>query len=133
MTVPSGFAIDSFEAEPGRKRSEQATGSGEEKTVQKVTWTGGKVPTDEEAVFRFNASLDSSKTYTVNVRQTYSDGKIVDWTGSESSDTPAPLVEGVSSLGGGSPTALTIIALTVGILGVPLAIVALAMRGRPLA
>src|SRR5438034_11766412 len=38
MTVPSGFAIDSFEAEPGWKRSEQATGSGEEKTIQKVTW-----------------------------------------------------------------------------------------------
>ncbi len=94
MTVPSGFAIDSFEAEPGWKRSEQATGSGEEKTIQKVTWTGGKVPTDEDAVFRLNASVDSSKKYTVKVRQTYSNGKIVDWTGSESSDTPAPLVEG---------------------------------------
>ena len=133
MTVPSGFAIDSFEAEPGWKRSEQATGSGEEKTIQKVTWTGGKVPTDEDAVFRFNASVDSSKKYTVKVRQAYSNGKIVDWTGSESSDTPAPLVDGVSSLGGGGTTTLTIVALIVGGVGVLLGIAGLATRGRPLA
>jgi len=133
LTVPSGFAIDSFEPEPGWTRSEQATGSGEEKVVQKVTWTGGKVPTDEDAVFRFNASLDSSKTYTLNVRQTYSNGKVVDWTGKESSDTPAPLVDGVSELGGGGTTTLTIVALIVGAIGVLLGIAGLATRGRPLA
>jgi len=133
MTVPAGLAIDSFEPSPGWKRQEQATGSGEERVVQTVRWSGGSVPTDEDAVFRFNASLDSSKTYTVKVRQTYSDGKIVDWTGSESSDTPAPLVEGISSLGGGGTTTLTIIALIVGAIGVLLGIVALATRGRPLA
>jgi uncharacterized protein YcnI len=133
LTVPSGFAIDSFEPAPGWKRSEQATGSGEEKVIQKVTWTGGKVPTDEDAVFRFNASLDSSKTYTVKVRQTYSSGKVVDWTSSESSDTPAPLVDGVSTLGGGGTTTLTIVALIVGAVGVLLGIAGLATRGRPLA
>jgi len=133
LTVPSGFAIDSFEPTPGWKREEQATGSGEEKTIQKVTWSGGKVPTDEDAVFRFNASLESSKTYAVKVRQTYSSGKVVDWTGSESSDTPAPLVDGVSSLGGGGTTTLTIVALIVGAVGVLLGIAGLATRGRPLA
>ena len=133
LTVPSGFAIDSFEPAPGWKRSEQATGSGEEKVIQKVTWTGGKVPTDEDSVFRFNASLESSKTYAVKVRQTYSSGKVVDWTGSESSDTPAPLVDGVSSLGGGGTTTLTIVALIVGAVGVLLGIAGLATRGRPLA
>jgi uncharacterized protein YcnI len=132
LTLPSGFSIDSFEPSPGWTRSEQATGSGEEKVIQKVTWRGGKVPTDEDAVFRFNASVDSSKTYVFSVRQTYSDGKIVDWNGPESSDTPAPRVEGVSSLGGGGTTTLTIIALVVGAAGVVLGIVALATRGRPL-
>jgi uncharacterized protein YcnI len=132
MTVPSGFAIDSFEPAPGWKRQEQATGSGEERVIQTVRWSGGSVPTDEDAVFRFNASLASDKTYTVKVRQMYSDGKIVDWTGSESSDTPAPLVEGVSSLGGGGTTTLTIVALIVGAVGVLLGIAALATRGRPL-
>ena len=60
-----------------------------------MTWTGGKVPTDEDSVFRFNGSTNSSKTYTFKVRQTYSNGKVVDWTGSESSDTPAPTIEAV--------------------------------------
>jgi uncharacterized protein YcnI len=133
LTVPSGFAIDSFEPSPGWKRSEQAIGSGEEKTIQKVTWTGGKVPTDEDSVFRFNASLDSSKTYTLKVRQTYSDGKVVDWTGSESSDTPAPLVDGVSSLGGGGTSTLAIVALIVAAVAVLLGIAGLATKGRPLA
>jgi uncharacterized protein YcnI len=132
LTIPSGFSIDSFEPSPGWKRTEQATGSGEEKTFQKITWSGGRVPTDEDSVFRFNGSLDSSKTYTFKVRQTYSNGKIVDWTGAESSDTPAPIVEGVSSFGGSSST-LTIVALVLGVIGVLLGILGLATRGRPLA
>jgi uncharacterized protein YcnI len=133
LTVPDGFAIDSFEPAPGWKRSAQATGSGEEKVIQKVTWSGGKVPTDEDAVFRFNASLDSSKTYAFTVRQTYSNGKVVDWSGPESSDTPAPRIEGVSSLGGGGATTLTIVALVVAAAAILLGIVALATRGQPLA
>jgi uncharacterized protein YcnI len=132
LTVPSGFSIDSFEAEPGWKRAEQSTGSGEGKTIQKVTWSGGKVPTDEDAVFRFNGSMDSSKTYAFKVRQTYSNGKVVDWTGTESSDTPAPTIEAVSSFGSSSST-LTIVALIVGAIGVLLGIVGLATKERPVA
>ena len=133
LTVPSGFSIDSFEPEPGWKRSEQATGSGEERTIQKVTWSGGSVATDEDAVFRFNGNLDSNKTYTFTVRQTYSDGSVVDWSGPESSDTPAPRIDAVSDLGGGSATTLTIVALVVGGVGVLLGIAGLAARGRPVA
>ena len=56
LTVPAGFAIDSFEPAPtGWKRQVQSTGSGEYAVVQKVTWTGGSVPTGEDSVFRFNA------------------------------------------------------------------------------
>jgi uncharacterized protein YcnI len=132
LTVPSGFSIDSFEAEPGWTRAEQATGSGEQKTIEQVTWSGGKVPTDEDSVFRFNGSMNSSKTYTFKVRQTYSNGKVVDWTGSESSDTPAPTIEAVSSFNGSGST-LTIVALIVGGIGVLLGIVGLATKGRPLA
>ena len=82
LTVPAGFAIDSFEPAPtGWKRQVLATGSGESAVVQKVTWTGGSVPTGEDSVFRFNASTDATKTYTFDVRQTYSDGSVVDWNG----------------------------------------------------
>jgi uncharacterized protein YcnI len=130
LTVPSGFAIDSFEPAPaGWKQQVQSTGSGEDTIVQKVTWTGGHVPTDEDAVFRFNASTTGAKTYTFDVRQTYSDGSVVEWTGPESSDTPAPTIEAVSSLGGGGSSTLAIVALAVGILALIVGIVALATRG----
>src|SRR5881396_3469671 len=76
LTPPSGFSIDSFVPAPGWKRVAQTTGTGENTTVQKVTWTGGKVPTEEDALFQFLASADSSKTYTFTVRQTYSDGTV---------------------------------------------------------
>jgi uncharacterized protein YcnI len=131
LTVPDGLSIDSFEPTPGWDRTEQASGSGESRVIQQVTWTGGKVPTDEDAVFRFNGSLDSAKTYEVDVQQTYSNGKVVDWGGSESSDTPAPQIEGVSSLGGGSSSTLSIIALVVSAVAVLLAVVALVAKGRP--
>src|SRR5678815_659102 len=119
LTVPDGLSIDSFEPAAGWQRAEQASGSGEERVIQQVTWSGGKVPTDEDAVFRFNGSTSSDKTYKFKVRQTYSNGKVVDWSGSESSDTPAPTIEAVSDLGGGSST-LTIVALVVGAIGVVL-------------
>jgi len=130
LTVPPGFAIDSFEPAPaGWKQQVQSTGSGDSAIVQKVTWTGGRVPTDEDAVFRFNASTSGAKSYTFDVRQTYSDGSVVEWTGPESSDTPAPTIEAVSSLGGGGSSTLAIVALAVGILALLVGIVALATRG----
>src|SRR5438093_2194320 len=45
LTVPSGFAIDSFEPAPGWGRSRvQLIGS----RIASVTWTGGSVPTSED-------------------------------------------------------------------------------------
>ena len=101
LFVPQGFHVDSFEPSPGWTRSQDPNS---------YTWSGGRVPTDEDAVFRFSASLDSNKTYKFRVRQAYSNGNIVDRSGPETSETTAPLVEGVSSLGGGGTTTLTIIA-----------------------
>jgi uncharacterized protein YcnI len=118
MTVPSGFGIDSFVPPPaGWTMHEQQTGSGDNAVFTKVTWTGGKTPTGEDSLFQFLAQPASSKTYTFQVQQTYSDGSIVDWAGSESSAYPAPTIEAVSSLGGGGVSLLTIIALVVGVLG----------------
>src|SRR3989440_2581251 len=117
MTPPTGFGIDSFEPAPGWKRDVQSTGSGDATVIQKVTWSGGHTPTEEDSVFHFVASPDSSKTFKFTVRQTYSDGSVVDWTGPESSDSPAPLVKAESSIGGGSTSTLAIIAPVVGGLG----------------
>ncbi|MEN3342756.1 MAG: hypothetical protein V7644_2160 [Actinomycetota bacterium] len=134
LTVPSGFAVDSFEPEPGWKRQVQSSGSGESALVQKVTWTGGHVPTGEDAVFRFDASTSGSKTYTFRVRQTYSDGQVVDWSGPESSDTPAPKLDAVSSLGGGGTSTLALVAVALGALALVVALAGLLLRGggRPL-
>jgi uncharacterized protein YcnI len=135
LTPPEGFSIDSFIAAPGWKRDVQQTGSGEDAVITKVTWDGGNVPTGEATGFQFLGSADSSKTYTFGVRQTYSDGSVVNWNGAESSDAPAPTIEATSSFGGGGGSStLSIIALIVGAVGVVLGGVALAARsgGRPL-
>lgn len=125
LSPPPGFSIDSFAPSPGWKRDVQSTGSGDSAVVTKVTWSGGKVPTGEDALFQFLATADSSKTYTFEVRQTYSDGSVVDWAGPESSDAPAPTIRAVSSLGGGGSSTLEIVA-------VALAAVALAVAGAGL-
>lgn len=133
VTVPDGFQVGSFEAAPGWKRSVKATGESDEAVVSKVTWTGGKVPEGEAAYLRFQGAAAKSGDYAFKVRQTYSDGKVVDWTGAESSETPAPVVQAVDSLGGGgakkSSNTLAVIALIVGIVALLLGLVGLAGRG----
>jgi uncharacterized protein YcnI len=126
FTPPEGFSIDSFIPSPGWKRDVKQTGSGENAVITKVTWDGGDVPHGEATGFQFLGRTDSSKTYTFGVRQTYSDGSVVDWNGPESSDTPAPMIEAKSSFGGGGSSALAIVALIVGALGVLLGAVSLA-------
>jgi len=126
LTPPEGFSIDSFIDAPGWKRDVQQTGSGEDAAITKVTWEGGNVPTGEATGFQFLGRADSSKTYTFVVRQTYSNGTVVAWTGSENSDEPAPTIEATSSFGGsGGSSTLAIVALVVGGLALILAGVAL--------
>jgi uncharacterized protein YcnI len=134
LTPPTGFAIDSFVPSPGWKRTVQQTGSGDSAVVTKVTWTGGAVPTGEDAAFSFLAETAAARDYTFGVRQTYSNGTIVDWSGPESSDTPAPVVTSVASFGGGGTSTLTIVALAAALLALVVAVAGLALRGgRPVA
>lgn len=135
LTVPSGFAIDSFVPSPGWKRALQQTGSGDSAVVQKVTWTGGATPTGEDSLFQFLAEAKAG-TYTFQVQQTYSDGSIVTWSGPESSDNPAPTIDVRSSLGGaGGSSTLTIVALVLGAVGTLVGVIALLAKsgGRQLA
>jgi len=129
FTPPKGFEIDSFFPSPGWKRTVQTTGSGEDAVVQRVTWTGGKVPTDEDAAFSFLASTSGTGTYTFTVRQTYSDNSIVDWSGAESADSPAPTIKAVSTLGGGGTSTLDIIAIALAAVALILAGAGLLARG----
>ena len=129
LTVPKGFSIDSFVPSPGWSRVLQQTGSGDSAVIQKVTWAGGHVPTEEDSLFQFLGEPASNGTYTFQVEQTYSDGSIVNWAGSESSANPAPTISAKSSLGGGGTPTLTIVALVVGAIGVILGAVALFTGG----
>jgi uncharacterized protein YcnI len=126
LTVPSDFPVDSVEPPPpGWTLRVAATGSGEEAVIHRITWSGGHVPTGQAAMFRFAAEASDSGTVSFQVRQTYSDGTVVDWNGAESSDTPAPTIDSVDSLGGGGGTStlaivalvLAIAALVVGVIG----------------
>jgi len=128
LTLPQGFSIDSFVPSPGWTRQLQQTGSGEDAVIQKVTWTGGSTPTEEDSLFQFLAQPAKAGTYTFDVQQTYSDGSIVDWSGPESSAAPAPTIKVSSSVGGGTPT-LTIVALILGAIGIVLGAIALVSRG----
>jgi uncharacterized protein YcnI len=129
LTVPQGFSIDSFVPNPGWTRVLQQTGSGEDAVIQKVTWTGGHVPTGEDSLFQFLGQPAKSGTYTFQVQQTYSDNEIVNWSDPESGANPAPTIQAKASLGGGGTPLLTIVALVVGAVGVILAIVALVSGG----
>ncbi len=135
LTPPKGFSIDSFVPSRGWKRSVEQTGSGEEAVIQKVTWTGGAVPTGEDAEFQFLATANAAGSYTFQVRQSYSGGKVVDWSGPESSDTPAPVIEAKSSLGAGGSSTLAIVALAVGAVALVVGVTGLLVHpgGRPLA
>jgi uncharacterized protein YcnI len=134
LTVPTGFAIDSFAPARGWRRKVSSTGSGEGAVVTKVTWTGGNVPTGEDAIFQFNASASEARTYTFEVRQTYDDLNVVDWAGPESSDTPAPRIEARDSLGGDGSSTVSIVALITAGLAVLLGAAALigSRGGRPI-
>jgi uncharacterized protein YcnI len=129
MTVPKGFSIDSFVPSPGWTRSVQQTGSGDSAVVQKVTWSGGSTPTDDDSLFQFLGQPASPGTYTFQVEQIYSDSSIVDWAGSESSAAPAPTIKAVSSIGGGSSDVLAIVGIVLGALALIIAIAGLLLRG----
>jgi uncharacterized protein YcnI len=136
MSVPSGLGIDSFVAPAAPWHVQLAqTGSGDNAVITKVTLTGGHTPTGEDTLFQFLAQPASAKSYTFGVEQTYSDGSIVNWSGPESSAAPAPTIQVASSLGGGGVSAVTIIALVVGVLALLVGGFALlgGSRGRSLA
>jgi uncharacterized protein YcnI len=141
LSVPSSFSIDSFAASPGWHRAVQAHSSGQNTVIERVTWNGGHVPTNEDSVFSFLGEAAKPGQVRFTVQQTYSDGSIVDWNGTEASPAPAPTIDTVGSLsggGGGSGGAslLAIVAIVLAVLALLASGLALADRGgggRPLA
>jgi uncharacterized protein YcnI len=128
LTIPAGFSVGAVVPAAGWKADVQSTGSGEDAVVQKITWSGGKAGPGEAAFLSFSGRSAGSKSYAFPVRQTYSDGSVVNCSGPESADEPAPTIEAKSSFGGGSST-LAIVALIVGALALIVGGVALVAGG----
>ena len=113
MTVPSGFEVENV-----------ATVAGWTATVNgdKVTWKG-KLDGEELVLLPFTGSAKEEGDYTFKVSQTYSDGSVVDWAGSEDSDTPAVVLavgaaeHGAEESHSDSTKTIAIIALVLGALG----------------
>ena len=136
LTPPEGFSIGSFLPTPGWQRDVQSTGDGEDAVIQKVIWSGGEIPPGEATEFQFLGRADSDQDYAFGVRQTYSNGEVVDWSGPASSDTPAPMIEAKSSLGGGGGFPfLALVALILAVVALLVALGGLLLRpgGRALA
>ena len=134
LDVPDGFQIGGFEDVPGVKRDVVATGTGDEAKVSKVTWSGLRVPAERMAFLRFAGEITGpAKDYVFKVRQTYANGKIVEWAGPEGSDNPAPVVTVKDSLGDSGTDTLAIVALILGGIALLVAISAFVSKsGRPL-
>jgi uncharacterized protein YcnI len=138
LTVPRSFSIDSFVPAPAWHRGLQQSGSGDRAVIQKVTWSGGSIPTGEDALFQFLAQPARAGRYTFTVQQTYSDGSIVNWTGPESGADPAATIDVINGAGassGGGVGVIDIVALVLAALALAVSALALAgggQGGRPL-
>jgi uncharacterized protein YcnI len=122
LTIPSGFDLEHIAPVQGWTAtvSGQKMTNGEMEGGDSVTWKG-KLSGEGLAVLPFTGVPTKDGEYAFTVRQTYSDGSVVEWSGSEDSDTPAARIEAASGTasGGGSDSSKTIaiIALVVGALG----------------
>ena len=120
ITIPEGFELE--HVAPVSGWTPEVAGShhedGGEEGASSVTWKG-ELNGEELAVLPFTGVPKNPGEYKFDVRQTYSDGSVVEWSGSEASDTPAALItatSAASSSGGSDDTAKTlgIIALVLG-------------------
>jgi uncharacterized protein YcnI len=137
ITIPNGFDLESVAAEPGWTATiaGQKQENGELAGGDSITWKG-KLSGTDLAVLPFTGVPTKDGQYVFTVRQTYSDGSVVEWSGSESSDTPAARIEATSggtSSGGSSDSGKTIaiIALVVGALGLVVGGAGLVAGRRP--
>jgi periplasmic copper chaperone A len=123
VTMPADFDLEHVAPVPGWTASVagQHVVNGEMGGGSSITLKG-KLDGTQLAVLPFSGVPKKAEEYAFTVRQTYSDGSVVVWSGAETSDTPAARITATaaaSSSGGGSDSSKTIaiIALVVGGLG----------------
>ena len=123
ITMPADFDLEHVARVPGWTATVtgQKMVDGEMEGGNSITWKG-KLSGTELAVLPFTGVPKKAQDYAFTVRQTYSDGSVVMWSGDESSDTPAAHVtataeESSSSSSSDSSKTIAIVALIVGGLG----------------
>jgi uncharacterized protein YcnI len=103
VRLPNGLVFVRFQPKAGwkrtvtmRKLANPVTVEGEKVTEQvgTVTWTGGKIGSDEFDEFGMSAKVPDAvgTKLTFPATQTYSNGEVVRWIGSPDADEPAPQV-----------------------------------------
>jgi hypothetical protein len=140
LFVAFGFSIDLFAPTPGWEQDWTI------QSIQKATWSRDQADlamktkdeaSEQDAVFQFFGRPASSKKYRFTVRQTDTDGSVVQWGpkvdwpgGPKSSAGAGPAVIANSSLSG-STSKLAFVALIIGALGLLVAVASLLRaRGR---
>ena len=123
ITMPADFDLEHVAPVPGWTATVtgQKMVDGEMEGGNSITWKG-KLSGTELAVLPFTGVPKKAQDYAFTVRQTYSDGSVVMWSGDESSDTPAAHVTASaeassSSSSSDSSKTIAIVALIVGGLG----------------
>jgi uncharacterized protein YcnI len=93
LDVPAAVVISQFNPVPGWKYDLTKDSSGK---ITKITWvsSGEGIAASQFEKFTI-AGLISKNATSIDwkAHQTYKDGTIVDWTGNDSSDTPAPVTK----------------------------------------
>ena len=115
VLLPPGFVSASYQPQPGwsvkvsktKLDTPVKTDDGEvTEQVSRITWTGtgkgvGKIGPGQFMDFPLSVQIPgkAGDTLTFKALQTYSDGQVVRWIGSESSDHPAPTVQVTAAAG----------------------------------
>lgn len=137
ITMPADFDLEHVAAVPGWTAvvAGQTKVNGEMQGGTSITWKG-RLRGTALAVLPFTGVPKKAQSYAFTVRQTYSDGSVVLWSGDESSDTPAAHItasaadSGSSGGSADSSKTIAIIALVVGGLGLLVGAVGLVSRRR---
>jgi uncharacterized protein YcnI len=133
VEVPAGFTVLGVQPVPGWDHEfEENAGN-----IEAITWSGGEIGPQEFQEFAVQARTPKDTgDFAWNAFQTYEDGSVVEWTGSEDAEEPASVVavaedgstEASSSTGWLTPIA-AYAGLGLGVLALTVALVAL-LRGN---
>jgi uncharacterized protein YcnI len=96
VEVPEGFTVLGVQPVPGWDHEfEENAGA-----IEAITWSGGEIGPQEFQEFAVQARTpEDTGEFAWNAYQTYEDGSVVEWTGSEDAEEPASVVRVAADAG----------------------------------